>query len=119
MPLVWMSRSAMPAPRRAAITLSICTAFARIAALASAAWVTTPVEMVATSGTRVASAVVAIDSNVPSAAIGGAGGIGDWALACMGTPAARARARARVRNTGMVDSRRMQGKDGAATVAAG
>ena len=36
MPLVWMSRSAMPAARTAAITLSICSAFARIAAIKQA-----------------------------------------------------------------------------------
>ena len=57
----------MPAALIAAITLSICTALARIAALASAAWVTTPVEMVATSGTRLALASADTDSRVPSA----------------------------------------------------
>ena len=66
MPLVWMSRSAIPAARIAAITLSICAAFARIAALASAAWVTTPVEIVAMSGTRLASADADTESRVPS-----------------------------------------------------
>ena len=49
-------------------TLSICCALARIAALASAAWVTTPVEMVAMSGTRLASAVAETESRVLSAA---------------------------------------------------
>ena len=57
MPLVWMSRSAMPAALIAATTLAICSALARIAALASAAWVTTPVEIVAMFGVRLASEV--------------------------------------------------------------
>ena len=91
MPLVWMSRSAMPAAWIAAITLSICTALARIAALASAAWVTTPVEMVATSGTRVASAVADTDSSVPRRGDGDIGGV--CALAVMGKATARERAK--------------------------
>ena len=45
-PVVWMSRSATPAARMAAITFVICAAFARIAAFASAAWVTTPADAV-------------------------------------------------------------------------
>src|SRR3546814_10427462 len=56
MPLVRMSFSAMPAALIAAITLFICVALAASAALASAAWVTTPVDSDATSGTRLASA---------------------------------------------------------------
>src|SRR3546814_16074573 len=56
MPLVRMSFSAMPAALIAAITLFICVALAASAALASAAWVTTPVDSEATSGTRLASA---------------------------------------------------------------
>ena len=66
MPLVWMSFSAMPAALIAAITLAICSAFWRMAALPSTAWVTTPAEIVATSGTREASALAETESNVPS-----------------------------------------------------
>jgi hypothetical protein len=75
MPLVWMSRSAIPAARIATMT-PICAAFARIATMASVAWLTTPVEMVAASGTRVASADAETDSRVPSA---GWHRRGDWA----------------------------------------
>ena len=108
MPLVCTSRSAMPAARIAAITLSICTALARIAALASAAWVTTPVEMVATSGTRVASAEADTDSNVPCGeAMAISGDV--CALAVMGTAMARERARNRGRRI-MVDSESMRAK---------
>ena len=68
MPLVWMSLSAMPAPRIAVITFCICSALARIAELASAAWVTTPAERVATSGACLTSADADTDSRVLSAA---------------------------------------------------
>src|SRR3546814_1262606 len=81
MPLVRMSFSAMPAALIAAITLFIWVALAASAALASAAWVTTPVDSEATSGTRLASAWAETDSSVPSLA----GMVGGWvgALAVM------------------------------------
>ena len=66
MPLVWMSFSATPEALIEATTLAICSAFWRIAVLASAACVTTPVEIVATSGTRLASACADTESKVPS-----------------------------------------------------
>src|SRR3546814_16830814 len=77
MPLVRMSFSAMPAALIAAITLFIWAALAASAALASAAWVTTPVDSEATSGTRLASAWAATDSRVPSLA----GQVGGWVWA--------------------------------------
>jgi hypothetical protein len=58
----------MPAAFTAAITLLISSALARSAPLASAAWLTTPVDKVATSGTRVALASAETDSRVPSPA---------------------------------------------------
>src|SRR5690606_25515051 len=70
-PLVWMSRSATPADFSAASTRFICPAFSRMAALPSAAWVTTPAEMVAMSGAWLASAWAWTESRVESAAIGG------------------------------------------------
>src|SRR6476469_142369 len=73
MPLVWMSRSGMPAALMAVMTLSICAALARMAAFASAAGVTTPAEIVATSGTRLDSASAETASKVPSAETIGAG----------------------------------------------
>src|SRR6476619_7147856 len=60
-----MSRSATPAALIWAMTLSICAALARIAPLASADCVTTPAEIVATSGTRFASAWADTDNRVP------------------------------------------------------
>src|SRR3546814_13993320 len=47
-----MSRSATPAFRRAATTVVIRVAFCCMAALAVAAWVTTPAEILAISGAR-------------------------------------------------------------------
>src|SRR5690606_8605030 len=81
MPLVWMSFSAMPASLIAAITLFIRAALAFSAALASAAWATTPVDSEATSGTRLASAWAETESRVPSLADVAGGGV--WALAVM------------------------------------
>src|SRR3546814_18737419 len=81
MPLVRMSFSAMPAALIAAITLFICVALAASAALASAAWVTTPVDSAATSGTRLASARAETESSVPSLAEMVGGWV--WALAVM------------------------------------
>src|SRR3546814_14517328 len=66
MPLVRMSFSAMPAALIAAITLFICVALAASAALASAAWVTTPVDSDAPSGTRLASAWAGTEGSGPS-----------------------------------------------------
>src|SRR3546814_16983434 len=82
MPLVRMSFSAMPAALLAAITLFIWVALAASAALASAAWVTTPVDSEATSGTRLAPAWAEADSSVPS--LSGMAGGGVLALAVMG-----------------------------------
>src|SRR3546814_5679069 len=93
-PLVWISRSAMPAARIAAITFSIWVAFARIAALASAAWVTIPAEIVATSGTRLASACADTDSRVPSL-LAMTAGAASWADAVMAM-ALTARAEAKI-----------------------
>src|SRR5690606_39230791 len=118
MPLVWMSRSAMPAARIAAITLSIFAALAGIAALASAAWVPTPVELVATCGSRVALASADTDSRVPSAYETWL--VGVWAEAVIGAPrasvpSARVAARASGRSV-MVDSGAMRGKGATAAV---
>lgn len=66
MPLVCTSLSAMPAALTAVMTLLICSAFWRIAALPSTAWVTTPADTVAMSGTRLASASADTLSKVPS-----------------------------------------------------
>src|SRR3546814_12979200 len=96
MPLVRMSFSAMPAALIAAITLFIWVALAASAALASAAWVTTPVDSEATSGTRLASAWAETDSSVPSLA--GMVGGWVWALAVM-VMQLRARALASARRT--------------------
>ncbi|MNI67035.1 hypothetical protein D3C73_1226380 [compost metagenome] len=75
----------------AASTLSICWAFWRIALLPSAAWVTTPADRVATSGTRVASALAEMFSSVPSAAAAIDGDDGSaWAV--IEAPRARDRA---------------------------
>src|SRR3546814_11962186 len=81
MPLVRMSFSAMPAALIAAITLFICVALAASAALASAAWVTTPVDSDATSGPRLASAWAETESSVPPLAETAGGLV--WALAVM------------------------------------
>src|SRR3546814_7907840 len=81
MPLVRMSFSAMPAALIAAITLFICVALAASAALASASWVTTPVDSDATSGTRLASAWAETESSVPSLAETAGGWV--WAVAVM------------------------------------
>src|SRR3546814_3441124 len=81
MPLVRMSFSAMPAALIAAITLFICVALAASAALASAAWVTTPVDSEATFGTRLASAWAETESSVPSLEEMVGGWV--WALAVM------------------------------------
>src|SRR3546814_2902218 len=98
MPLVRMSFSAMPAALIAAITLFIWVALAASAALASAAWVTTPVDSEATSGTRLASAWAETDSSVPSLA--GMVGGGVWALAVM---VVQLRARAMASASGQKD----------------
>src|SRR3546814_20471264 len=85
--------SAMRAALIAAITLFIWVAWAASAALASAAWVTTPVDSEATSGTRLASAWAETDSSVPSLA----GMVGGWVRALAGLvmkPRAGSRARA-------------------------
>src|SRR5690606_25176707 len=95
MPLVWMSFPAMPAALIAAITLFIWVALAASAALASAAWVTTPVDSEATSGTRLASAWAETESRVPSLVT--AAGAVFWALAVM---AMQLRARALASATG-------------------
>src|SRR5215213_7844720 len=63
--LVWMSRSAIPARFSPARTRSICAAFCASAARAVVARVITPAEMIATSGTRVASPVALMSSRVP------------------------------------------------------
>src|SRR5690606_12596761 len=94
MPLVWMSRSAMPAARIAATTLAICAELALSAALASAAWVTTPVDRLATSGTRLASARAVTESRVPSVAATGAADWA-WALVIARAPVARLAASSR------------------------
>ena len=56
----------MPAALMAATTLAICSLFWRMAVLPSTAWVTTPAEIVAMSGTREASACADTLSRVPS-----------------------------------------------------
>jgi hypothetical protein len=64
--LVWMSLSSIPARLSAARTRSIRAAFCWIAAEAVVARVTTPVEMMATSGTRVTSPLAETSSRVPA-----------------------------------------------------
>src|SRR3546814_969087 len=81
MPLVRRSFAAMPAAVIAAMSLFLWVALAASAALASAAWVTTPVDSEATSGTRLASAWAETDSSGPSLA--GMVGGWVWALAVM------------------------------------
>ena len=61
-----MSRSATPARFSAARTFSMRAAFWPIASLADTAWVVTPAEMVARSGTRLTSPVALISSRVPA-----------------------------------------------------
>ncbi|MNV84936.1 hypothetical protein D3C71_1788490 [compost metagenome] len=100
-PLVCTSRSAMPAALIAASTLVICSAFWRMAVLPSTAWVTTPAESVATSGTRLASALAEMLSRVPSAGTAMVGW--DWAWAVIEAP----RARDRASSNGDRDGRRM------------
>src|SRR5688572_5618118 len=63
--LVWMSRSAIPARFSAARTRSMRAAFWLIAAVAVAARVTTPAEILAMSGTRLTSPVTLTSSRVP------------------------------------------------------
>src|SRR3546814_1262273 len=60
---------------------TLCRSLAASAALASAAWVTTPVDSDATSGTRLASAWAETESSVPSLAETAGGWV--WALAVM------------------------------------
>ena len=101
MPEVWTSRSAMPAALIAATSRFIASLLARIAPFASAAWVTTPVDRVAMSGVRLASALAEIDSSVPSV---GAACVGaDWADAVVidRLPRARLQASIRGRNEGV------------------
>src|SRR5690606_28086789 len=88
----------MPAALIAASTLSICWAFWRIAVLPSAAWVTTPAEIVATSGTRRASALEDTFSRVPCT--GAMVGAGTAALAVMQAPMASDRAISNGERTG-------------------
>ena len=64
--LVWMSRSSIPARFSAARTRSIRLAASWMAPLAVVERVTTPAEMIATSGTRVTSPVALMSSRVPA-----------------------------------------------------
>src|SRR5688572_20709169 len=122
MPVVCTSRSAMPAALIAATTLSICAALARIAELASAAWVTTPADTVAISGTRLASACAETESRVPSVGTAYAGIPAFWAQAAViVAPKARAVASSSGRNIrwGMVFSVIDGNKGGGGHVARG
>jgi hypothetical protein len=79
--LVWISRSAIPERLSAARTRSIRVAFWESAALAVAARVTTPAEMIATSGTRVASPSALMSSRVPLTGWVNVGACCAWAAA--------------------------------------
>src|SRR5690606_10304119 len=109
MPEVWMSFSATPAARIAAITRDICAAFSRMAALASAAWVTTPAEAVAMSGARLDSPRADTESRVPSLLAWRAGVCAAAGMARLPRASANARARDWVA-WGMVVSGKGQGQ---------
>ena len=89
-----MSRSATPARLSAAITRSIRAAFSRTASDAVAARVTTPDEMMATSGTRVTSPVALTSSRVPPIVCVIVGP--DWAYAAVGAQTAPSAAASRI-----------------------
>src|SRR4029078_9406947 len=92
--LVWMSRSAIPAWRRASRTRAIRVAACWIAPLAVADRVTPPALMIATSGTRVTSPVAFMSSRVPAIVWVIAGACCAWAEA--GTNAVPSASAARI-----------------------
>src|SRR5690606_17075424 len=90
---------------------AIWAAFSRMAALASAAWVTTPADAVATSGARLASPVAETDSRVPSLLAGWTAGVcAEAGMARLPVARTRARTAARVIDGVMVVSRGRWGK---------